>query len=189
VIDGNEDSLYAELLPYHLEKNVGLINNDNDLKTVYKMAWDSAYLYVLVNVDDDTLNMAALDGVEILIDPDNSKSNKLSYNNRHYRFFLNRPKEGGEHHYLTAKINRDDFIEGVLEERILNEGSYTIEMALPWATLGTDPSVNNLLGINIKVRDYDGSSEEMDGALYWRLKEDAPKNAPMGFGTAKLIYE
>jgi hypothetical protein len=189
VIDGNEDELYAELPAHKLQFKSGEVNDSNDLNATFKTGWDSTYLFLLVNVYDDVLHMDAYDGVEILLDPDNSKSGTLSYNDRHYRFFLNRPKEEGKHHYLTAKINRDDFIKGVQEERQILSNQYVMEVALPWETLGTEPSANNLIGLNLVIRDYDSSSENMDGSLSLNSKSDTPNNIPIGFATAKLIYE
>lgn len=188
-IDGIEDEVYNKSTPVVLSNSEEQANESPDIYGTFKTLWDSTYLYVFASVSDDNLNTGTFDGIEILIDTDNSKSETLSYNDRHYRFFLNRPKENGKHHFLTAKINRDDFIKNVLEERILDEKSYQIEVALPWKTLGAEPAANQLIGLNFLVRDYDENPDETDDLLSWSSKSGYSQINPIVFGTAKLTIE
>ena len=167
VIDGEVESIWQNGNEKTLDNPVqaGFVN----------LLYDDEFLYVLVNVEDDEFTEA--DGFRLYLDPEHDKTDFHSFDDRIYYY-----NYGGES--LREVISRDDYMEGVEQHITFNDGSYLVEAAIPWQTIGITPQADDLIGLEITINDQEGESKNKVN-LISNLKEELP----FYFGSAKLVNQ
>lgn len=173
--------------PYwHLDTVVSkLVDGEADNNhVVFDVVWDSAYLYVAVEVIDDSICQGTsiatwnYDSIEVYMDPDNSGDSQydehdlqaiIKYQDIDYAEF-------GEN---VAPTNRPAILDYGKPATRTGDVGYTIELAIPWAGLGVTPAVGRVIGFDIGINDDDvevtgcsgANNGTRDGHLVWAGEE------------------
>ena len=181
-IDGFIDERWSATPHLMLEQVVmGERSSLADLSAWYALLWDAVQLYILVDVTDDSLSTSAIvdymrDGVEFYIDADNSKSSYYDDDDYQLRLILDDAT-------LSSSIGEQ--VEGVICSQQHREGGYTMEVSIPWASLGEAAQPGAFLGIEVHVNDSDSSTR--NAKLTWWTPRDNAYQTPSVFGTVRLI--
>jgi hypothetical protein len=185
-IDGNEDEVWNAAREYKLINSIETpATSADDLSARYRALWDEDNLYLLVDVNDETLvhNPASdqwyqSDSVEVYIDADNSKS--AEYGEHDYQFAFNWDKNPPAVQEMKHNHSQD-----VQHALVTTEKGYRVEIKFPWSTLGTKPSTGAKIGLEIQINDSDTAGRR-DTKLCWRDKNDSAWKNPQAFGNAEL---
>jgi hypothetical protein len=179
-INGHAESFWDNFIALDLTQGY---NSSPDLAATYKIAYDATNLYVLITVEDDDLRDDSGDdwdddGAELYIDIGNDKAG--SYGGDDYQYSL--PYNGSVNEYK----NSPGSLTGVTFGDSSYAGGYTLEISLPWSTLGGgSPTGGVEIGFDIKMNDDDGGGGR-DHELGWN---DGTFNAwsnPGLFGTQEF---
>jgi len=144
--------------------------------------WDSKYLYVGVKVSDSNLSTVSgftplnywhNDSVEVYIDPNADGGTTYDSNDKQLAQVWNDNGLYG----LSASTP------GVLHAWKPITGGYSVEMAVPWSSLGTSPSSGMKLALDIGINDAVSGSRV--GQLIWHGSANDYQD-PSGFGAASL---
>ncbi len=156
----------------------------DDNRIHYLFQYDNDNFYVLVDVDDDKLwDDEALttgqyglenwvtwqdDGVEIYLDPNNSRDTVLkssdrviafSIQSRHYRFDVGNNSGSTSYFGDIGLIKKAVGIRGTVNNNSDIDEGYTVEVAIPWAQLGITPVPLSFISANVLVlEDDDGGA-------------------------------
>ena len=137
-----------------------LANGISDNTSVFGVLWDQTYLYVGARVSDgnlfnDSKAVFQDDAVEIYLDVNNNGGGYDSTDNQFIKgfdddsLFVSRPFTGTIRHAGAA-----------------GEGGYSIELAIPWASLGVAPTTGIVVGFDIGIDDDDDGGDR-DGQRVW----------------------
>ena len=192
-IDGVVDALWSNY-PASTLNNVlsGTVSSSTYLSANWKATWDANNLYVLVAVTDDVLvnnnqPLATIyndDGIEIYIDMGNTKTTSYSSNQFRYTFRWNDPKIYELQHSATTGVKLGQTSQGIAAGCTTNCAAqgYTMEVAIPWSTLGASaPAIGNLEGFDVAVNDDDDGTR--DAKIAWNMTTDNDWQDPADFGT------
>lgn len=185
-VDGQVDAAWDAATSYSLENvNAGEVSNNSDLSASFKTLWDDQYLYVLVDVTDNTLVPTEDpekpwkdDAVEIYIDATNDKTTSYNGNDRQIIY-------GYQNDGLVA-VSGTMSIDKALASQVSTDQGYRVEIALFWADMNVTPQGGDYLGLDVMVNDNDTPSGQRDGKLAWWATEDLSWREPIRFGTALL---
>ncbi|MBF0234586.1 MAG: fibronectin type III domain-containing protein, partial [Desulfamplus sp.] len=147
--------------------------DDNRIRYMFK--YDTANLYILIEVDDDNIwddssgsawQTNQDDGVEIYIDPDSSRDAFLTQNDRvvaftvtgkNYRFDRGNNTGSTEYYGEFSGIRKAVGIKGTVNNLSDTDSGYIVETAIPWQHLGGSVPVIGYISLNIiVVEDDDG---------------------------------
>ncbi|OAS14895.1 sugar-binding protein [Paenibacillus oryzisoli] len=154
---------------------IGTPNNTAEFSSL----WDNTYLYVGVKVLDGQLyNTSAQpyndDSIEIYIDSNNNKGATYdSYDQQYVKgwndstLWLQRVMPNGVQH-SWAPIS----------------GGYSVELAIPWSTLGLTPTAGLTIGFDVANNDNDAGTSR-DSQLMWAGTNDNWTNTS-AFGSLQL---
>jgi hypothetical protein len=161
--------------------------------------WDSEYLYVLVDVDDEALVQDSDpdtgwydDRIEIFIDGDNSKDsapdgkNDYQYN---FRWNFGKVERPVEWYFDASGVPHPagSSIEGVEYVVVTTDDGYLFEVALPWSTMTRElPQEGQLIGIDVSIDDDDDGGGR-DAMLSWYHTGPTTPHTPALWGTASLV--
>jgi hypothetical protein len=159
--------------------------------------WDSEYLYVLVNINDETLVQDSDpttgwwdDRVEVFIDGDNSKDsapdgkNDYQYNFRWNHGVVETPVEW---YFRATPHPAGSSLEGVEYVVVTTDDGYLFEVALPWSTMTSElPQEGQLIGIDVMIDDDDDGGGQ-DTMLSWHHTGPTTPHTPALWGTASLV--
>ncbi len=159
--------------------------------------WDSEYLYVLVDVNDEALVQDSPptqgwwdDRVEVFIDGDNSKDdvpdgkNDYQYN---FRWNYGKVETPVEWYFRATPHPAGSSLEGVEYAVVTTGYGYLFEIALPWSTMiGETPQVGQLIGIDVMIDD-DDDGDRWDTVVSWNHTEPTTPHSPIMWGTALLV--
>ena len=164
---------------------VGSVANVGDLSGSFRTLWDATNLYVLVEVTDDfQRNDSGVstwhdDSVEIYVDANNDKPTGYGSNDYQYRFTWNGS-------LLTIQETKHGAVLGVNAAWVPTAVGYTIEVQLPWSTLGqSSVAFGALLGLDVHINDDDDGGNR-DGKKSWFNTADTSWQSPGTFATAML---
>jgi hypothetical protein len=196
ILDGVVDSTWvfsAEHLINTLSGEGGEeVDDANDCSGSWRALWDTEYLYVLVDVNDETLVQDSDpaegwsdDRVEIFVDGDNSKDDVTDMENDYQYCFRWNYAEVETPVEWYFRNDPKDSLEGV-EYAVAETGDgYLFEIKLPWSTLiGGPPQEYQFIGIEVMIGDDDDGGGR-DTQLSW--SEGARPHVPSGWGTAQLV--
>ena len=173
----------------------GAIANSADLSASFKPLWDGNNLYLSVEVKDDVVDPASpsalsasnQDGVEIMLDLDNSKGLTMDG--------MDDCKLTLVYGESTADNTFGGFgasscnTAGVETYSTLINGGYRIDAKIPWSTLKVNPSLmdNQTIGFDVQVNDNDGGESGRDSVIsYNGTSAGTIWNTPSAWGTLKL---
>lgn len=194
VIDGTPEALWAAAEILANQKNVeriirGQVTSSVDASAYFRTGWDAQNFYVLIDVSDDLVRVDGPnpwddDSVELYIDANNSRG--TSYDGVSDFQFVFRPGVG-----VVAVGSRSapnttgiQFATVVHDSGRPNRG-YTLEVAIPWQTLGVSPAAASLIGFDVHINDDDDGGAR-DGKLSWHAPVDDAWTNPSSFGAAFL---
>lgn len=179
-IDGQVDAIWANAMEYSLNHKILTVDNAADLSAKVKVLYDDEKLYFLYEVTDNTLlaasnNFWENDAIEIYIDGNNDKA--TSYDANDFQFVIR---------YDASSIleGHDKAVTGIAAKSNTTSNGYTIEVSIPWSTIGVTPSSDKILGMDFHVNDSDVSLR--DGKVTWFATEDVSYSDPSAFGIARL---
>ncbi|MEL7160181.1 MAG: sugar-binding protein, partial [Bacteroidota bacterium] len=182
IVNGIKDPVYTSL-PVPITREIaGQVSDENDLAASWTATWDEETLYLFVAVTDnrlrnDSADPSEDDGVEIFIDADNSRGDSYDgVNDFHYVLGWND----------TEVIERSrNATTGVIAAQSSGFTNYTKEIAIPWTTLGIDPTDDLLFGLDFRINDDDNDGAA-DGRLSWQDRENVATERPANFGSGRL---
>ncbi len=154
--------------------------------------WDSEYLYVLIDVNDDALVQDSDAGsgwdddrVEVFIDGDNSKDSAADGKNDYqycFRWNNGEVEIPVEWYFRSSGIDK---LEGVEYAVATTDSGYIVEIALPWSTMIDEPpQEGQLIGIDVLIDDDDDGGGR-DTQVGWHTAISPPHDTSK-WGTASL---
>ncbi|MFB9327118.1 sugar-binding protein [Paenibacillus aurantiacus] len=160
------------------QANQAIIGSPNNT-TQFGALWDDNYLYVGVDVIDGNLyNTATLpyydDSIEIYIDGNNNKAATYDSKDRQY-------VKGWNDSTLWEQGGRTN---GVLHGWAARPGGYSVELAIPWSSLGITPTSGMTIGFDVAGNDTDNGSGRQSQQM-WAGTNDNWTNTS-AFGTLVL---
>ncbi len=187
VIDGVMEPVWLEHSNYSPSLLIGgSIDSKMDMAAFIKMMWDDQFLYLLVKAIDDRVREDSPEGIHLWLDPNNSKDTFFSYYDRHY--LLQWQNDGLEEVYGKTPDNAQiayALWEGKGEKR--QQHGYIIECAIPWASIGIQADQGHFLGMEIRLDDYDASSETPEASFVLVNPQFLQNHSPLTWGTARLV--
>ena len=144
--------------------------------------WDKTYLYVGIKVSDSNLSTTAgfspidywhNDSVEVYIDPNADGGTTYDSNDKQLAQVWN---DNGLYGVSSATP-------GVLHAWAAVAGGYSVEMAIPWSSLGVTPASGASAALDIGINDAVNGSRV--GQLVWHGTASDYKD-PSGFGLMSL---
>lgn len=176
--DTNDFSIVAALVP---EASPG------NLRAEWRALWDEDSLYVVVDVTDDSFRNDSGDqiwhddSVEIYVDARGERGASFSANDAQFLF---RPFEDGIAYLGGATAGLRD-APGVFPMFVPHAGDagYTMEVEIPWSTLGLTASQR--IGLEIHVNDDDDGGQR-EGQTSWRTPEADAWDNPNRFTSVDL---
>jgi glucose/arabinose dehydrogenase len=186
-IDGVVDALWASANQYTMNNN--LVRGTGplfhkDLWTTWRILYDDANLYVLVESRDETLikdgpNWYDDDIVEIMIDGDRSAGSSYDgVNDFELGFRWNDPA-------IIPGVNSAPVPANAQFSMVGTGEGYVLEFRLPLAGIGVQPVNGYTFGMDIHVNDDDDGGPR-DAKMAWYGVEDNAWQAPVYFSTATL---
>ncbi|MCA9197742.1 MAG: DUF4347 domain-containing protein, partial [Planctomycetales bacterium] len=162
----------------------GTIDNATDLSATWSSLWDSTYLYFLVDVDDDILEGTGTDHftddiVELFVGQ--QITGESTYDADEYHLGIR-----AIDNTLVIGPNSATDTTGILHAVTTNATGYTVEVAIPWTSLGVSPTSGHVIGLEVQVGDDDDGGT-LDGELAWQDSTGQAANDPRVFGSATLV--
>ncbi len=149
----------------------------------FRVLYDSANLYALVDVNDDKLRNDSPeawydDSVEFYVDGDNTKKGPgLTGNARQYTFGWTATDIQGTNTNVT----------GVVFAQTNTPTGWRLEIKLPWQSLlGSSAPVGKLIGIDCFYDDDDLNTGVQESQVAWHSKAEPDWETPSSWGTALL---
>jgi hypothetical protein len=184
-IDGVQDAAWNTASIATLSKVLsGTVTNNNDLSANFKALWDNTYLYILGEINDQTLtndspNWYDDDAVEVYMDINNDKPTAFAANDGQFTFGWNDGTTVGAN--PTGRTST-----GVNYSMVAKTDGYVFEARIPWSALSANPALNQLVGLDFMVNDDDNGSTR-DKKISWTSATDNAYQDPSLFGVAKLV--
>ncbi|WP_440237560.1 glycosyl hydrolase family 8, partial [Cytophaga sp.] len=183
-IDGTVDAIWSSNNAGSLNNIIsGTITNAADLSGTFKALWDNTYIYLLVDVTDNTLindsgtNKYDDDNIEVFFDIGNTKATTVGSNYFQYMFRWND---------ATVTEANSKSTTGITFAHVTKTGGYITEIRIPWSTVSNTPAVNQLVGFDVEVDDDDDGGTR-DGKMSWYASADQAWTNPSYAGTAVLL--
>jgi len=184
IIDGAVDAVWSKAPTNLIAQTVsGIIQTGSTWQAMY----DSTNLYVLVNVKDSNLSTIGTsiwdqDGVELYIAGNNSKAGAYTVNDHQYRFNWN------VFPYSTANISgTTGSTAGITYAIPTVTGGYTLEVAIPWTTIGgIAPYNGKLIGFDVDLNDQQNNNGQREATADWSGTNSDDYQNTADFGTATL---
>jgi len=157
----------------------------------FRVLYDSEYLYLVVDVNDEALVQDSDpaqgwldDRIEVFIDGDNSKdAAQDGQNDYQYCFRWNH----GAVETPVEWYRSPGSLAGVEYAVVTTDSGYLFEIKLPWSTMiGGPPEEGQLIGMDVMIGDDDDGGNR-DTQITWHLTEGSP-HTPSMWGTA-LVAE
>jgi Carbohydrate family 9 binding domain-like len=182
-VDGvMEDAYKASTTIVPESKNSGVVDDANDLAAKIYTAYDQEALYVFVEVKDDVVEDSRSqspwndDSIEVYIDGGNEKAAAYDGNDTQFVFSVNKKS------FASTKERLD----GVDQQFVLGDKSYTAEIRIPWANVGvTGVAAGKKIGFEVELND-DDDGVDRDGKLAWNADKDQCWTDPSYFGVLEL---
>jgi len=157
-----------------------------DFQAQWKGLFDATYLYLLVEVNDESLINDSGDGwymddvVEVFIDADNSSGAAYDgVNDFQFGFRWNDD-------VIRIGNNSVNNSSGVMYSQYATEVGYNLEAAFPWSLLGVSPNNLSIIGFDVAVDDDDNGGDRECAVASMFIADDAWHN-PGVFGNVPLV--
>ncbi len=184
VINQTIESVWG-IAPVRTISNVVLGGMPSDYAGKWRALYNSTNLYLLVEVNDavKTNDSGASwwedDVIEIFIDGNNSKGTSYDGANDFqlgFRWNDNTVRVGGNSVTNTS---------GIVFSNYATASGYTLEVAIPWTTIGATPAVGYAIGLDVQVDDDDNGGTRDSQITSFATNTTAFQN-PSVFGTVYL---
>jgi len=193
---GATDAGYIRFRP-HVANDNGTPVNNADLSGAIWTFWDNDWLYMYMDVTDDTLsnggttNVWEVDNVELKFDPQPTDSTQFVAGNASPSIWDTRVTAPG----MTPGDSLNNVADSLkIFSRRQRAGGYTFETAIKWSAIQSSNGevisvgVDSVFGLAINLHDNDGNgrqASEMWGAVLL----DAAWNTPKYLGTVKFLSD
>jgi hypothetical protein len=182
-IDGTIDAIWSNAPKNTLTKTIsGTIQTGSTWQALY----DATNLYVLVQVKDANLssvgtNVYDQDGVELFLSGNNSKAGAYTSMDHQYRFDWNVAA-------TTANITGNTgSTTGITYAIPTATGGYTLEVKIPWSTIGGTAPVNGKpIGFDININDQQNNAAAREATVGWNGVASDDYMNTADFGTVNL---
>ena len=157
-IDQTVDEAWS-VAPVSSISNATIGSPAGDYQGQWRALFTATHLYVLVEVDDATLTNDSGaewwndDAIELFIDGDNSRGTSYDGVNDFQLGFR------WDDTSLNVGGNSVQDVSGVNYELYATGNGYTLEVSIPWATIGTSPTLGDRIGFDVSVDDDDNGGE------------------------------
>lgn len=184
VIDNTIDAAWS-IAPVRNISNVVLGGLPSDYAGKWRAMYDNTNLYLLVEVNDATrisdsgASWWEDDVVEIFLDGDNSKGSAYDGAND---FQLGFRWNDNVVHTGSNSVTRTT---GINFRQYATSNGYNLEVAIPWTTIGTTPSVGKPIGLDVQIDDDDNNGTRDAQIASFATNTTAFSN-PAVFGTVYL---
>ncbi len=163
----------------------GKITGGRDLSGSWSSYWDDRNLYVKVAISDDkhirdSRQAWGDDSIEIYIDADRSKHAKYDRKNDFQLTYRLHDRQ-----VSVGQFSPRRGINNIRQKMVKTRNGYTLETAIPWATLNTRPRAGMRIGFDVQIND-DDTGRERDGKMAWSAKHDSSWKNPQMFGELLL---
>jgi hypothetical protein len=199
-LDGVQEAAWSESEEHKcLYTIMGDPASDNaDLSASWRALWDTEYLYLFVDVNDEDLrNDQPLEGeswnddsVEILIDIGNDDLTEYGEDDEQYRVAWGTWELESYWHGNYAGIEIFVLTKNVGSGVGGRGDGYTIEIKFPWETLDVNDrgltTLGDLLGIEVQVNDDDDGGSQ-DTQISWYNNSGDAWRDPSQLGTVELV--
>lgn len=184
VINQTIESVWA-IAPIRNIGNVTLGGMPSDYAGKWRALYNSTNLYFLVEVSDAVKtndsggNWWEDDVIEIFIDGNNSKGTAYDGVNDFqlgFRWNDNTIRVGG---YSVTNTT------GIVFSNYATAAGYTLEVAIPWSTIGATPAIGYAIGLDVQVDDDDNGGSRDSQMASFATNSTAFQN-PGVFGTVYL---
>lgn len=177
-IDAVKDGIYDSVTPIITDTLVSGYPNPNGSKATVWYVWDYDGLSVYAEVVEETPNDAGgegyqVDGVEIFLDENNSKSATLDTDDAQYRVTMTGRTEVGMYG-----------VESFASAARSMSGKYAVEMKLPWN--GKIPDDGTIIGFNVAVNDGKDNGLR-DNVTQWNSDTKTGYKDTSNYGELTLI--
>ena len=183
-IDAIKDATYTGTVYNISNPSSGVVDNVADLSGQWTAQWRDDALYFYVNVVDDILGVSAQnrwenDGVEIYIDAKNDKAANYGATDFSLAYVRNATS--------IVDAGRGGSPAGIEFVKLDNATGYTLEVKIPYTTLGISTPLNgHLMGLDVHLVDNDGGNSRQ-GKLAWFNTVDDSWSTPGVFSTIRLV--
>jgi len=183
VIDGKVDAVWDAVTPIPIKTRIdgADLTGPADASGQFRVLYDSANLYALVDVNDERLfndsgSSYLDDSVEFYIDADNTKKAPgLTGNARQYTFGWTTTDVQGTNTDIT----------GIEHAQIDTPTGWRIEIKFPWQSLmGSAAPVGKLIGIDCFYNDDDDGGDTRESQIAWHSTASNDWQTPASWGTA-----
>ncbi|MEZ5536127.1 MAG: sugar-binding protein [Thiolinea sp.] len=156
-----------------------------DLFGKWQGKWDRDYLYLSVQVYDETIqqdspNPEDDDSIEFYIDADNSRYSSYDGVNDFRMIFA-----WGREQVILDEKSPQTIHPDLQYELFKTEDGYKLHARIPWAMLGVQADVRHRVGIEVQVNDDDDGGER-EQKISWLAQEDNAMNDPRLFGVVLI---
>lgn len=156
--------------------DAGEWQNEADASASGMLGWDSAYLYLALQVQDDRyvqeasgLDIFKGDSLEILLDTDLAGDFEVaSLNTDDYQLGISpgSPYPGQQPQaYLWYPVSRQGVRGEVSIAARARDGGYNVEVAVPWSLFGITPQSEDAFGFSFSVSDNDLEGEQVQQSM------------------------
>lgn len=193
VLDGRIDEVWF----FSTEQTIGTSqvgtapSSPADCSGTWRALWNWEGLYVLVEVNDDTLtndsgggdNKWNDDSVEVYVDGDNSKGSSVDDNDHQYTCRWN--NEVLEE--PSAIHNGAPSLVGVEYAVATTDDGYLLEIKLPWMSIMGEPATpGQLIGFDVWINDDDDDGDR-DSQVSWYSTDGNGWQDPSVWAVAELV--
>ena len=189
IVDGYLNE-WSKPLRYNVNQRADSVNWENIC--TFDTKWDNNNFYIGIDVYDETVVTDFLsntiyenDGIEIFLDAQNTKLPKGMFGSGDYHIMIRFDGEvliwGNGNPYNTTTIEGLD-VKTVLKD---DNTGYTMEVAIPFASIGVTPKNGTIMGLEVANNDNDNHTEIDRRILYWSYRGDSHNN-PAYWGAVTL---
>ncbi|HTB51654.1 MAG TPA: putative Ig domain-containing protein, partial [Ferruginibacter sp.] len=183
IIDGTVDAVWSTAPKNTIAQTIsGTIQTGSTWQAMY----DNTNLYVLVQVKDANLsnigtNVYDQDGVELFLSGNNSKAGAYTAMDHQYRFNWNEPATIADISGNTGATT------GITYAIPTATGGYTLEVSIPWTTIGGPAPVNGgQIGFDINLNDQQNNAGAREATAGWHGTATDDYMNTADFGTVSL---
>ncbi|HUU20558.1 MAG TPA: sugar-binding protein [Sedimentisphaerales bacterium] len=191
------DGIIDEVWFFSTEQTIGTSqvgtapSSPADCSGTWRALWDWECLYVLVEVNDDTLtndsgggdNKWNDDSVEVYVDGDNSKRANVDENDHQYTCRWN----NAVLEVPSAIHNGAPSLVGVEYAVATTDDGYLLEIKLPWMSIMGEPATpDQLIGFDVWINDDDDEGNR-DSQVSWYSTDGNGWQDPSVWAVAQLV--
>jgi len=192
IIDGQMESVWLYAEEHKIANAIQAASSDADCSGSWRAYWDSQYLYVFIDVNDDAVvgDSTTLgdkyndDSVEIFVDVGNTKATTYDDNHFQYRFGW----DPADPTLGTLGADHGSSLDGIDRAFSVTSTGYSVEARVPWSILYPTggPAMGDLMGFDAQINDDDDGGGR-DSQLDWYSTTNDAWQDPSVFGTVVIV--